>query len=335
MSDSSVLEAMKLISVEGMLDSSFKKWRVKRSIEKAYKKHKWTLDDVRGMPIEWQWMICCARLQLGHLDWEGWNFRDPRGGMIPFFYPQWDGKWVDRLLVFGEQGVGDEVMFSQMLPEVARSVGSVTFECEPRLASIFRRSFPEIDVVGRKDIRDNPFPEGSFDAQIPIGSLCSFYRTKLEDFSGNRSYLVADPVLVTKWAEKLPGTQIFPDKYGITWKGRQGEIDPEKMRVRGDVAVNLQYGECTPKDWMFTPDIDLTNDLEDVFAILSLMKKVVGVPNSLIHFAASMGVPCDVIMTPWKGEVTNALNWRWGLGDKTPWHPSVTIYRSEEAYGQG
>jgi len=43
-----------------------------------------------------------------------------------------------------------------------------------------------------------------------------------------------------------------------------------------------------------------------------------------------MGVPCETIMTLGKGQVNNAINWRWGMprDTRTIWHPSIRIYRN-------
>src|SRR5471030_938764 len=52
-----------------------------------------------------------------------------------------------RLLVRAEQGVGDQLMFASLVPDlVARAKaegGSLLLECEPRLVSLFARSFPK------------------------------------------------------------------------------------------------------------------------------------------------------------------------------------------------
>ena len=68
--------------------------------------------------------------------------------------PRWNGGSLKktRLLVTAEQGIGDQVMFASMIPDLAaraaRDGGSVVLECEKRLAGLFARSFPGVAVHG-------------------------------------------------------------------------------------------------------------------------------------------------------------------------------------------
>lgn len=304
----SVVEAMKLIATEGMNESPLKVSRIKKQIERDARRNNWTDAMIHTLHPEWQWRICCARLQMGYLDWEGWEWRNARAGHDPFDFPRWKGEDVDKLLIYGEQGVGDEIMFAQCFPDVP--VPSVV-ECEPRLASIFSRSFPHMEFHGRKDLRDGDWIDDA-DAKVLMGDLCRLYRRKESDFRPG-AYLYPDPEKVRYWTPRLPR-----DPVGVSWRGRQGVIDPEEIESEGTL-VNLQYDDRGESNY-WTPDIDLKEDLEDVFAIVSLCRKVITVPNTLAHIAGSLGVAGDVIKAP-SFEVNNALNWRWSHIHR--WHRSL------------
>lgn len=62
-------------------------------------------------------------------------------------------------------------------------------------------------------------------------------------------------------------------------------------------------------------------DLEGLFALISACDRVVSIDNSTVHFAGSLGVPCDVLLP------FNA-NWRWGTnGSKTSyWYDSLRLH---------
>jgi tetratricopeptide (TPR) repeat protein len=57
--------------------------------------------------------------------------------------PRWDGEYVENLFVYGEQGIGDEIMYASCLEDARAKAANVTVECDPRLAGLFARSFPE------------------------------------------------------------------------------------------------------------------------------------------------------------------------------------------------
>lgn len=307
----SIVQAMKLIAVEGMTNP-YQIKKIQKKIDKDSQKSGWTDSLIDSMDAEWQWRVCCARLQLGYLDWKGWEWRDPRP--LRKDLPLWKGE-KGKVLLHGEQGVGDEVLFAQCLPELLENDIEIFWECDPRLKSLFQRNFP-VTVVGR-DYGDQGSPEAEF--RLPIGELPKLYRRK--PFSQS-AYLKPDPILKEKWGEWLKDKP----NIGVSWKARQFQCSPDDLPN----GINLQYDGIETE---FTPPIDLKNDIEDIFAIISNLDKIVCVPTSILHFAGSMGVKVDTIMTG-TGSSNNALNWRFGMGDKMPWHESVTIYRSLNAYNR-
>jgi len=55
--------------------------------------------------------------------------------------------------VWGEQGVGDEVGFASMLPDLIKRGARVVLECAPRLAPLFQRSFKGAEVVAKTALK--------------------------------------------------------------------------------------------------------------------------------------------------------------------------------------
>lgn len=311
----SLAEAMKLIATEGM-KSEFQIRKIKKKIDRYSRKNGWDEALFHSLDPEWQWRVCCARLQLGHLDWKGWEWRDPRP--IRRDLPLWRGE-SGRVLLHKEQGLGDEIMFASCVPDLLKSDIDITWECDDRLKDIFKRSFPNIDVVGGE------IPDKDYDYRLPIGHLPTIYRTRKESFI-DKPYLIPDQELAEKWGGWLKDKP----KVGMAWKGRQGYIPP--MDLMDDPVVNLQYGNIDVPENVICPPIDLTNSIDDVFAIVANLDRVVCVPNSILHIAGSIGVKCDVVLSPGTGEVNNALNWRFGMNNRMNFHPSVTVHRSLHAY---
>ena len=334
----SIAPALKLLCKEGMKQNEpLKMRRALKEIDRDSRRYEWTDNSIEAMPAEWQWRVCTARLQLGYLDYRGWTWRNPRGGHDPFKIPKWksglpvypveteckEPEKVGKLLVYSEQGIGDQIIFAQALNYALPYADEIVLETEPRLAPIFARSFPDITIHPLEDIRKGEWAKG-FDAKILMGDVVARFLRSLDKFSGGE-YLVPDPELVNKWENWLADKP----RTGFTFAGRQGYIDPMELPEEG---INLQYGEWEPRSTWITPPIDLKEDLEDVFALTYCLDKLISVANTNVHIAGSLGVPCDVILTPGEGAVNNACNYRFGMGSDMYWHNSVKIFRNPNQY---
>lgn len=276
-------------------------------------------------------------LQNGALieGWAGYDerFRSPeiRWAAPRLTIPAWQGEDLrgKRILVWREQGVGDEILFSSMIPDLARRAGQVVFACDPRLVSLYRRSFPGVEVVGGSG-------EG-IDANVhaAVGSLPRHLRGSLSDFPAQGGWLIADAERAAVFEARLgPGLRI-----GIGWRSgvmtgdrrgqylTAGDLAPI-LTLPGTVAVNLQYGsreeEIVPVErelgvsilrW---PDLDLKNDFEGVAALMSRLDLVITTATSVGELAGALGVPV------WRLGVRQ--DWT-GLGSGVrPWYPAMRLF---------
>src|SRR6185295_15345244 len=186
-----------------------------------------------------------------------------RGGAIhrEFPYPEWDGAPLGdgALLVYAEQGVGDEIMFASCIPDLAARGVHCVLECAPRLASLFGRSFPAVTVHGaaRDGSRDWLGAYPALRAQSAIGSLPRFLRNAPEAFPARGGYLVPDARRTESWRARLaalgPGIKI-----GISWRGgtpktrgRLRSMAPAELQpllaLEHARFVSLQYGAPEPE----------------------------------------------------------------------------------------
>ena len=70
-------------------------------------------------------------------------------------------------------------MYSSMISELNANVNQLIVECDPRLISLLKRSFPNsIKFITDRSKLNN----SDYDSFIPIGSLPFFYRTQIKDF---------------------------------------------------------------------------------------------------------------------------------------------------------
>lgn len=281
------------------------------------------------------WNMALALLESGRWEkgWKEheWGFRS--GMRIDREIPGttvWDGKAKGKVAVYGEQGIGDEIMFASMLPDLMKT-NEVVFECHKRLKHLFEEAFPGLVCIGtREDKVINWHEEHKPDYRISIGSLGQFYRNKREDFPGT-PYLKA---------ETAPRGEKF--RVGISWTGglKPGRVATRtvplawwKSILSNDAEfVSLQYTDC--KDEIDTLNSVAGYDIkqfdevkaEDYYETAKLVMScdlVISCCTSVIHLAGALGVPCWVM-------VPNKPAWRYGASGPMPWYRSVRLYRQPE-----
>lgn len=261
--------------------------------------------------------------------------------------PLWDGTKGKTVVVYGEQGIGDEIMFASMIPDVVRDA-NVIFETHPRLYKIFRDSFPDLQIYGtrkEKVIHWNKFHK--IDYAIPIGSLGKFYRNKTEDFP-QIPYLKADPVLNKKMQDKLNGLG-EKCKIGFSWKGgTKPTNDTERhialhkwlpifKSINAD-WISLQYKDGAEEEiekFLNTKDAkdnnikihhwrDIVDNYDLTCALVNNLDFVISVPQSVVHLSGALGIP-TIQLTP-----KHAL-WQMGVyGQNMPWYDCVkNIWQDE------
>lgn len=311
---SNTLAALSLV-VQRSSGSQLQKSLIIKRLTKAHKQGR--LAEHIAHP-EWMFRLCCARLMLGDFSWESWEHRSEWAKMLWYGQeavgiPRWDGRTVKKLLVLGEQGLGDDVMFGSCIPE-AQKRAEVVMVTDLRLCSVFARCFG-VKTFPRnvnKELTVAKALAKDCDAYIGIADL-----PRVLGLPDGRSYLFPDPA---RLAEMEP----YRGRVGISWRGRNG-LYPVTDFPSG---LSLQYSLNWDED-VEAPHIDLKDDIEGVLALISVLSKVVTVSTSVAHFAGSMGVKTDVINAPVDSVTSeNQINWRWGQKKKAPWYRSVTVYKN-------
>ncbi|WP_193170290.1 tetratricopeptide repeat protein [Nisaea nitritireducens] len=257
-----------------------------------------------------------------------------------FSQPLWNGNPFQgaRLMLYAEQGIGDEIRFASMIPEAVARGGEVVVECAPRLVSLFQRSFPQVRVVPAKYW---PAEEGvePFDIACPFGTLGRLFRNSKESFPMHSGYLKPDPRLVSMFQERL--REAGPGPYvGICWRsGLAGAYRDEHystiedmrpvMNVDGVTYVNLQYDPKPEEfdivksefgvDLVAWDDVDLKMELEKAAALTSCMDLVVSPGTSVAVMAGALGVE-TVEFRPFPIPDSYFKNGR------CPWFPSVRFF---------
>ena len=267
-----------------------------------------------------------------------WQSPDHDTPWRAYAQPQWTGEKLSagRLLLWGEQGVGDEIQFGGLLPEAIRTGNRIVLDCDARLRPLFARSFPEIEVVSGCGPAEAQAQE--FAAQLPVGSLPALYRTNEAAFTATVSpYLKPDPVLREQFRTRYARQQRV---IGLAWytknqkTGQKRSLDLSLLAplfaLPGIRWVSLQYGDFDALEsqaaaagapLLVDRSIDQFADMDRFAAQVAAMDQVITIDNSTAHLAGALGLPVS-LMLPF------AADWRWmEKRPDTPWYPTLRLLR--------
>lgn len=256
--------------------------------------------------------------------------------------PEWDGSPGKTVVVQCDQGLGDIIMFSQLIPRLQKDCKQVILETVPRLVPVLERSFPGVDVYGTLKLKGFSWQKKyKIDAHIHISYLPRFYLNHDKDFE-RKPFLVPDAEMVEKWRGDL---SIYPKPWiGIAWQGglqstqkHLRSIELEELAPiieKGGTVFDLSYHDSNlevarwniaHKQQIIKPLINKDN-FDATVALVSLMDEVVTVTTTVAHVCGAMGKKARVLVneTPqWR------YSYRYNDGKELIWYPpnSVQLYR--------
>lgn len=288
-----------------------------------------------------------AYLELGRWKegWEGYDAGFASGDRVVRRYgnlPEWDGSPGKTVIVWGEQGVGDEILFASCIPDLMKVSKRVIFDCHPRLTALFERSFPGVEIHGtRKTLQGlNWVDDIDADCSVSITTLPKYFRNTNESFPGT-PYLKAG-----EWAR---GPK--PLRIGISWTGgtkltntdlrsiKLKKWAPLLKSIEGAEFYSLQYTPdaarevCTleektglhVKHW---PSWVQAKDYDRTAAFVGSMDLVITVCTAVHHLANAIGVPTWTL-------VPSKPAWRYGIGGENWYRSTSTFFRQAEGEGWG
>lgn len=262
--------------------------------------------------------------------------------------PEWRGQTLrgKKLLVYAEQGLGDQIMFASCVPDLLPHVGGCVIECLPRLVPTFRRSFPaaRIEPQARDDKRLASLVQAArFDYQVAIGSLPGSFRRSWSDFPRHDGYLHADPARVGYWKDRLKALGPGP-KVGISWFGGAASTrrDARSTRLQEWLPVlsqepcdfvSLQWGNVNTElqtvarehhvsihNWQ-----EAISDYDETAALVTALDLVISVQTAIVHLAGALGKSAWVMLPA-------VAEWRYLQdGETMPWYPSLRLFRQQQA----
>lgn len=261
-----------------------------------------------------RWNRFWANLAMGNIQ-EAWEDQEHgrRIGIRPnrLIEDAWQGEDIEgqTLLVWGEQGLGDQIQFARWLPIIReRFKCRIILEVDPLLVRLLE---PLADIVAAQPADFSC--AWQYDKQIPLLSLpLMLGRATGEWRIPNGTYL------------PIPHNPT-PGYVGLVWKGRPTHPNDHNRSLTRDEAQ--QFQGIVTHDFTFGEDpIDGAEyvcgpDYLDTAYRLAECEQLVSVDSGVAHLAGAMGIPTRLIL-PLTGEG------RWGVdGPGNLWYPNHKLYR--------
>ena len=267
-----------------------------------------------------------------------WQTASFVGGNFRGKVPRWDGRTQQgQLLLWGEQGVGDEIFHASLLPLVPQDGIRITVAADKRLHAIFRRSFPYASVIDSSTLAMQK--DADYTAQAPVGDLGGILGLDAEMLAARQTSFLRVDEARREALRKAPG---FPERgpvVGLSWKSSNKKFGAEKSLRLSDLApilsvpgvsfVNLQYGEVAAEiaeareafgiSVHEVQGLDVFNDIDGLLALIDACDVVVTTSNVTAHLAGSIGKKAVVLVPAGKGCL-----WYWQGGSNDLWYPSLT-----------
>ena len=255
---------------------------------------------------------------------------------------RWDGTSGQTVVFYGEQGLGDEIMYASCVPDAQARCKEVILECDLRLEGLFKRSFPGVHVYGTRRANEVAWPaHHKIDARCPVGQMPQFFRPSMDSCPGT-PYLTADPERRIQWRALLDSWGKKP-KIGLAWSGGSKHNNPEARAIGLEALspliegmdadwVSLQYkdpAEEIEKSGLpvrHYPRATLTSDYDDTAALVAELDLVIGPHTSVHHLAGGLGVP-SLILVPEK------TIWIYQQ-PHMPWYRSATLVKQRGSWSE-
>jgi hypothetical protein len=258
--------------------------------------------------------------------------------------PRWQGPadtGTREVAIWAEQGIGDQLLFSTLLPELIGTGVPFVYEVDRRLLGTYERAFPGHQFVPQEEPPRDVLQRAS--RVLLAGSLPRFFRSSVEHFERQPAKLLsALPGRIDYYRKQLaalgPGLKV-----ALSWRSsRKVRSAPDKsaslvqlaplLGLEGVRFVDVQYGDTaaerrTAEDTtgarlLRFDGVDYFNDIDELLAILEACDLVITTSNATAHFAGALGKRTWLLFL---ADQAPFHYWSHGGRYRSLWYPSVEI----------
>lgn len=289
-------------------------------------------------------------LALGRLK-EGWplyaarfamrtNIEAARAADAPLREPPRRGM---RVVAWADQGIGEQILFASLIPDLIRTGADIAIECDHRLVPLFARSFPQTTVCARTEPA-HPVLASFTDGRFCLSDAGNWFRGTFGAFPKHAGYLKPDPRLTAELRSRYSAGRTNRPLVGISWRRADGAIVSDAktlpldqwgplLHVAGATFVNLQYGDCAADlaavaekfgvRIVSDPTVDPLMNLDAFAAQVAAMDLVISTSSTTAHMAGALNIPAWTFLPIGLGSL-----WHWFLErNDSPWYPGMTLFR--------
>lgn len=243
---------------------------------------------------------------------------------------------TDKLLILCEQGIGDQILFCSILPELIGKYINIYIVADSRLIRLLQRSFPYCHFLPYS----NKQPLDDFDSYLYLGDLGGIYRNHVADFPKPKPYLISDNFRTAVFKGQIDGKTKF--NCGISWRsdsiinGKNKSIPLDDLlcilKISDLSFVNLQHQHSIDDVQLFNNlsidifefnELDCFFDLDGLACAITACDFVVTISNSTAHIAGALGKEV-LLLLPYN---TGRL-WYWNeYQGRNLWYPNIKVFQ--------
>jgi len=245
---------------------------------------------------------------------------------------RWNGDKDKTIVIYGEQGLGDEIFYASCIQDAIAISKKVYIDCDERLETLFKRSFPNAEVHGTRKANEVEWANDiTIDARCPIGGLPQFFRPTSKSFPGT-PFLVPDTdkvemwkAMFKPWGKTVIGITTKGGTFRTNSKGRQlTEEDLQPLLKRKDIQlVSLDYSvERKIEGVKYLELASDAKDYDDTAALIAACDMVLGVNTTALHCSAAMGVKTWCLVPKYH-------QWRYAQ-PSMPWYRHMRLFYQDD-----
>ena len=268
--------------------------------------------------------------------WENYEFRWVKTGKRPlgmsFDKPLWKPKLgFGNILIWGEQGLGDQILFSTIIEDAAKKFAKIYLAVDNRISFLFDNLKPNVILINPS----NQLSSYNIDYHLPIGSLCKYFRDSIDTFSKS----TINPVSLK--SIKKTGLNY---KCAISVKSFNrdtGAIRSIKLNLLEKILkienidfYDIQYdnnSDSIPNiyETALKPvqNIDTFKDIKGIADFIKSCDFIICASNTNSHIAGFLKVPTYLLAPMGKGDF-----WYWHNNNhnRNLWYPSIQVFHQSK-----